>query len=405
MPSNNKQANKKETMLLHEKAEKARMHVRSKLHKKKKKHDHKSTALEAEERTMRTVMDLEEQVRAEHEALVQLDQQRRDQINALVGQLEILGVEPAVHLDDAPPVRVNPPPSLATTRRSLDIPRQKPPRKPALQTSTLLQGSGAADHEHDHEHDPSAADVPRVVVVRAARRPSVSGASEGAESTPEEDENGTGSEGAEDDDEEEVEEGEEEEGEEEDEEYGSGSGSGSGSDENEVGSPRGAGSTESSPRKREKHQQRASRAQSPRLATAEARGNEALQLRLHELECAMEEQDSRHEEELAQLTAQLDDAKALVSQYQSLLGESEVALQRAETAVGLQSAIAAKPQHAALTESERRAVGGCAQVRGALEGLLAALEGAGVQTSGPTMHRLHALLHDIADNTALPSSN
>ena len=112
----------------------------------------------------------------------------------------------------------------------------------------------------------------------------------------------------------------------------------------------------------------------------------------------MEEQDSRHEEELAQLTAQLDDAKALVSQYQSLLGESEVALQRAETAVGLQSAIAAKPQHAALTESERRAVGGCAQVRGALEG-------AGVQTSGPTMHRLHALLHDIADNTALPSSN
>ena len=114
-------------MLLHEKAEKAKQHVRSKLRKKKHAHDKKSTALAAEERTMRTVMELEEQVRAEHEALVLLDQQRRDQINALVGQLEILGVEPAVHLDDSLPVRPNPPPSLAATRRSLDIPRARPP--------------------------------------------------------------------------------------------------------------------------------------------------------------------------------------------------------------------------------------------------------------------------------------
>lgn len=392
-------------MLLHEKAEKARQHVRSKLRKKKHAHDQKSTALEAEERTMRTVMELEEQLRAEHEALVLLDRQRRDQIGALVGQLEILGVEPAVHLDDSAPVHPNPPPSLASTRRSLDIPRARPPRRPALQTSALVQGASAHDDhdDHDHDHDPSAADVPRVVVVRAARRPSA--ASTGGE----EDAEGSGASGSEGEGEDD---GEYTEGEDEDEEYdegeddegdGSGSGSGSASEENEPGSPRGStgtstGASEGSPGRRQR--QRAARARSPRsprMAAAEARGNEALQMRLHEMECAMEEQDSRHEQELEQLTAQLDDAKALVSQYQSLLGESEVALQRAETAVGLQSAIAAKPQHTALSENELRAVARSAQLQGALTDLLAAVEAANVQNSGPTLHRLHALLRGIAD--------
>ena len=362
-------------MLLHEKAEKAKLHVQSKLRKKRHAHDKKSTALEAEERSMRTVMELEEQLRAEHESLLLLDQQRRDQINALVGQLEILGVEPAVHLDDSPPARPNPPPSLASTRRSLDIPRPRPPRK------------------HEHEHDPSAADMPRVVVVRAARRPSA--ASTGEEDGAEEGE-GSGASGSED----EYTDGEEEEEDEED--YGSenssGSGSGSASEENETGSPR-RGSAEDSPKRRT-----AARTRSPRLAAAEARGNEALQMRLHEMECAMEEQDSRHEQELEQLTAQLDDAKALVSQYQSLLGESEDALQRAETAVGLQSAIAAKPQHTVLSANERRAVAHNAQVQSALTGLLAAIEAANVQNSGPTLHRFHALLRGIADDVAQHST-
>ena len=127
-------------------------------------------------------------------------------------------------------------------------------------------------------------------------------------------------------------------------------------------------------------------------------------MRLHEMECAMEEQDSRHEQELEQLTAQLDDAKALVSQYQSLLGESEDALQRAETAVGLQSAIAAKPQHTVLSANERRAVAHNAQVQSALTGLLAAIEAANVQNSGPTLHRFHALLRGIADDVAQHST-
>lgn len=390
-------------MLLHEKAEKARLHVQSKLRKKRHAHDKKSTALEAEERSMRTVMELEEQLRAEHESLLLLDQQRRDQINALVGQLEILGVEPAVHLDDSPPARPNPPPSLASTRRSLDIPRPRPPRKPALQTNALVQqgsggnsssspGSSDHEHEHEHEHDPSAADMPRVVVVRAARRPSA--ASTGEEDGAEEGE-GSGASGSED----EYTDGEEEE---DEEDYGSenssGSGSGSASEENETGSPR-RGSAEDSPKRRT-----AARTRSPRLAAAEARGNEALQMRLHEMECAMEEQDSRHEQELEQLTAQLDDAKALVSQYQSLLGESEDALQRAETAVGLQSAIAAKPQHTVLSANERRAVAHNAQVQSALTGLLAAIEAANVQNSGPTLHRFHALLRGIADDVAQHST-
>ena len=361
---------------------------RSKFHRHK--HDKKKAAtMSGEEYSTRLAKKLQEQLRREREAFSQRDEMRKKQINALVAQLDMLGVEPAVRLDDSS----NPAPtaSVGLTRRSLDISMR---RKKIPATNPMSPRDTAAEVEMDPADD----DID--VFDRDEANLDVSDGS-GKQSGKHKCNLSLSISLSSDDDD-------------EDDELVHDSSApdsaSSSSPRHEMQQSSGTGSSGSGSNTADNsdcdHLPPVYIANRPKMVSscsipnmssnrAETLGNEALQLRLHELESQMEEQDVLHEQEIDQLSAQLEDAKNLIAQYQSLLGESEVALQRVQTAVGLQSAIATEPKVLSLSHDELRAMTENEEVKTAVFELIKAVDRAQVENAGPTMHRLCTILHGL----------
>ena len=320
------------------------------------------------------IKELEDKLKQEREEFQKRDKMRIDQINALVAQLDMLGVEPAVRLDNASVPMM--PVAAGSSRRSLDM----SVRKNLSHSSLVFCGSLISDEddEDSDEEDERNEQIKKnksnhSLQRRAFTSSSLSNSSEeealsGRDvvimASPRLAHSNSGS-------------------------------SGSNASENDS-----VCSIETSP------PSRTATAPGSSNLSLSARGgslgnNEALQLRLHELETIMQEQDAQHQEEIDQLTQQLDDAKNLIAQYQNLLSESEVALHRVETAAGLRSAIAAKPSHISLSDGEFRVITQNDQVKNAISSLVEALDGSKAQNSGPTMRRVYDILHELNDDSLM----
>jgi len=340
-----------------------------------------------EERNKREIQDLRDQLEQQRDAYVKRDQLRIQQINALIAQLDMLGVEPAVRLEDTNASSISPSTSMGCIRRSLDYSHRK--KYHSMNGINLRNQTIVDDVVDDDDVDEEGATATRSKISSLCKERK-SNMSSSLSSSPE--------------------------------------------DETPsipevivlhspriTASPRISASPRimvsprqsASPRHLQQSSGSSSSCGSDNGSTtlgasnlsvctrADSLGNEALQLRLHELETLMEEQDSLHQEEIDKLSQQLEDAKTLIAQYQSLLSESEVALQRVETVAGLRSAIASKHNHIALSEGELRVVSQNDQVRTAMSTLLDALITSKAQNSGPTMHKVYDILHELTDDSIM----
>jgi len=336
--------------------------------------DKRNTESDSEvDRSQNKIKELEDKLKQEREEFQKRDKMRIDQINALVAQLDMLGVEPAVRLDNAS-VPLMPTAAVGSSRRSLDI----SVRKNLSHSSLVFCGSLISDEDDENSDEE---DEPRKVkknktshtlqrrdftsssLSNSSEEDTLSGRDVVIMASPRLAHSNSGS-------------------------------SGSNASENES-----ACSIETSPPSRT-----ATAPGSSNLSIstrAGSLGNEALQLRLHEMESIMQEQDAQHQEEIDQLTQQLDDAKNLIAQYQNLLSESEVALHRVETAAGLRSAIAAKPSHISLSDGEYHVITHNDQVKNAISSLVEALDGSKAQNSGPTMRKVYDILHELNDDSLM----